>query len=100
MSNRANILFSSFPDFSGNPKAFYEFLNKKYKDKFNLTWVIYNDNILPILKENGINCVLFKSNEYIDLINKINIIFDTHGALFSEKKINQIYINQWHEFCP
>ena len=39
-----------------------------------------------ILKENGINCVLFKSNEYIDLINKINIIFDTHGALFSEKK--------------
>lgn len=100
MSNRANILFSSFPDFSGNPKAFYEFLNKKYKDKFNLTWVIYNDNILPILKENGINCVLFKSNEYIDLINKINIIFDTHGALFSEKNINQIYINQWHGFGP
>ena len=32
MSNRVNILFSSFPDFSGNPKAFYEFLNKKYKD--------------------------------------------------------------------
>lgn len=100
MSDKINILFSSFPDFSGNPKAFYEFLNKNYKDKFNLSWVIYNDTLLSILRKKSIDCVLFNSTEYIDLMKKTNIIFDTHGALFSEKNINQIYINQWHGFGP
>ena len=100
MSDKINILFSSFPDFSGNPKAFYEFLNKNYKDKFNLSWVIYSDTLLSILRKKSIDCVLFNSTEYIDLMKKTNIIFDTHGALFSEKNINQIYINQWHGFGP
>ena len=36
MHNKVNILFSSYPDFSGNPKAFFEFLLSNYCDKFNL----------------------------------------------------------------
>ena len=101
MHNKVNILFSSYPDFSGNPKAFFEFLLSNYCDKFNLYWVIYNTaELLPILKSQNINCVLFNSPEYQKLIENIDIIFDTNGFLFSEKKQNQIYINQWHGFGP
>lgn len=100
MSEKINILFSSFPDYSGNPKAFYEFLNSNYKSKFNLNWVIYDKTIFILLKSQAVNCVLFNSSEYNELMKKINIIFDTHGALLSEKKQNQIYINQWHGFGP
>ena len=101
MHNKVNILFSSYPDFSGNPKAFFEFLSSNYCDKFNFNWVIYNaTELLSILKSKNINCVLFNSLEYQKLIEDIDIIFDTNGFLFSEKKQNQIYINQWHGFGP
>ena len=44
MPNKINILFSSFPDFSGNPKALYEYIAKNYSEKFELIWVIYNED--------------------------------------------------------
>ena len=43
MQDKVNILFSSFPDFTGNPKALYEYIINTYPDKFNLYWVIYDE---------------------------------------------------------
>ncbi len=100
MGTKVNILFSSFPDYSGNPKALFEYINNNYHDKFNLHWVVYSDTLVSKLNSIGIHCVLYKSPEYTDLIAKINIIFDTNGFLFDEKRPDLVYINLGHGFGP
>lgn len=100
MSEKVNILFSSFPDFSGNPKALYEYILNTYPDKFNLYWVIYHEESTDILKKLNINFVLYKSEEFYELNNKINIIFDTNGELYPSKSKEQIYVNMWHGSSP
>ena len=100
MQGKINILFSSFPDFSGNPKALYEYITNIYPDKFNIYWVIYNKETENNLKDKNINYILFKSEKYEEIISKINIIFDTNGELLSEKKEGQLYINMWHGSSP
>ena len=100
MQEKINILFSSYPDFSGNPKALYEYIRTNYYNKFNLFWVIYSDEFKEILQNLNINFVFFKSPEYEKLICDINLIFDTNGFLLSEKKGNQIYVNLWHGSSP
>lgn len=96
--NKINILFSSFPDFTGNSKALYEYISNTYPDKFNLFWVIYEKKSEKILK--NINFVVFKSPEYNKILLKSDIIFDTNGFLLSEKKVGQIYVNMWHGSSP
>lgn len=100
MQDKVNILFSSFPDFSGNPKALYEYILKTYPDKFNLYWVTYNKTAQENLESKNINCMLFKSAKYEDIISKIDVIFDTNGELLTEKRDNQLYINMWHGSSP
>ena len=102
MNKKVNILFSSFPDFSGNPKALYEYINNNYSKHFNTFWVFYSKQTIEILEKNHlkINYVIFDTNEYYDLLNKIDIIFDTHGSLLSDKKDYQIYVNLWHGTSP
>lgn len=102
MNKRINILFSSFPDYSGNPKALYEYIISNYNNNVNTFWVFYSEDIIEILEQHNkkINFVLYKSQEYNDLIHKIDIIFDTNGFLISEKKDHQIYVNLWHGASP
>ncbi|MDO5555813.1 MAG: CDP-glycerol glycerophosphotransferase family protein [Clostridia bacterium] len=102
MNKKINILFSSFPDFSGNPKALYEYIIQNYKEKINTFWVFYSSEIVNILKQKNknINFVIFKSEEYYQLFNNIDIIFDTNGFLIDEKKSHQIYVNLWHGSSP
>lgn len=100
MQEKINILFSSYPDFSGNPKSLYEYIKNNYPNKFNLFWVIYSDEFKEILSNLNINFVFFKSQEYEKLICNIDLIFDTNGFLLSEKKENQIYVNLWHGSSP
>ncbi len=100
MPNKINILFSSFPDFSGNPKALYEYIAKNYSEKFELIWVIYNEDSSDILKNINVKFVLYKSQEYEQIMQNIDIIFDTNGELLREKRENQIYVNMWHGSSP
>lgn len=100
MQDKVNILFSSFPDFSGNPKALYEYILNTYPDKFNLYWVIYDEKSKSNLENKNINSVIFKSDRYKEIISKINIIFDTNGELLPEKREGQLYINMWHGSSP
>ena len=100
MQDKVNILFSSFPDFSGNPKALYEYILNTYPDKFNLYWVIYDEKSKSNFEDKNINFVMFKSDMYKEIISKINIIFDTNGELLPEKREGQLYINMWHGSSP
>ena len=102
MNKKVNLLFSSFPDYSGNPKALYEYINKNYSKSFNSFWVFYSKETISIIKSHNlnINYVLFGTDEYYSLMKKINIIFDTNGGILNDKNENQIYINLWHGSSP
>ena len=102
MSKKVSILFSSFPDYSGNPKALFEYIDKNYKKDFNNYWVFYSENTVEILKGHdlSINYVLFGTDQYYDLMKKINIIFDTNGGMLNDKTDSQIYVNLWHGASP
>lgn len=39
--SRLNITFCSFPDFSGNAKALYEYMLSKNNKNFNFVWIVY-----------------------------------------------------------
>lgn len=58
---KLNITFCSFPDFSGNAKALYEYMVRTYNDKMNFTWIVYNQNSIDRLKSKGINAILIET---------------------------------------
>lgn len=60
MQEKINILFSSYPDFSGNPKALYEYIKNNFSNKFNLFWVIYSEDFKEIFQNLNINFVFLK----------------------------------------
>lgn len=99
---KLNITFCSFPDFSGNAKALYEFMVKKYEDNMNYTWIVYNISTVELLKAKGINAILIGSDEFKEYIPKTNVFFTTHANLAGDKSKakNSIYIELWHGIGP
>lgn len=93
------LLFSSFPDYSGNSKALYEYL-KAQKTKMELVWVCYNEKNKEVFEAERVNYVMYRSEEFEQAMEKVTMIFDTHGALLEDKREGQIYINLWHGFGP
>lgn len=99
---KLNITFCSFPDFSGNAKALYEYMVNRYKDSMNYTWVVYNESTVKMLNDKGINTVLIGSNEFKDYIPKTNVFFTTQGNLDGDKKKakKSVYVELWHGVGP
>lgn len=99
---KLNITFCSFPDFSGNAKALYEYMVKTYKDNMNYTWVVCNKNSVIILKRKGINAILMGTEECNQYIPKTNVFFTTHANLAGDKRRckNAIYVELWHGIGP
>lgn len=86
IKNRKNIIFSSFPDYSGNAKALYDFLSQ---DKFH--------NTMWILNQKGLQKGFYKKsfNGLIKIFSS-KYIFTTHNSFIRIKSKKQIYINLWH----
>lgn len=99
---KLNITFCSFPDFSGNAKALYDYMVKRYKDNMNYTWVVYDEKTVDKLKEKGINSVLIGTKKFDTYIPKTNVFFTTHANLTGEKSKckKAIYIELWHGIGP
>lgn len=95
---KLKITFCSFPDFGGNTKALYEYMKKRYKDNMEYTWVVYNEQTVTNLKNNGINAVLIGSDEFKEYIPKTDVFFTTQGNLDGDKckAKNSIYVELWH----
>lgn len=100
--NKLNITFCSFPDYSGNARALYEYMNKKYKDKMNLSWVIKDDELYKKLKAKSVNVVKDETDEMKNLMKKTNVFFTTHANLTEYKVQNSdsLYIELWHGVSP
>ncbi len=99
---KLNITFCSFPDFSGNAKALYEYMVKRYKNNMNYIWIVYNESSVELLKSNGINAILIGTDEFKKYISKTDVFFTTQGNLDGDKikAKNSIYIELWHGVGP
>lgn len=99
---KLNITFCSFPDYSGNAKALYEYMVKKYENNMNYTWIVYSESTIDLLKTQGINSILIGTDEFNEYIPKTNVFFTTHANL-AEDKIKakkSIYVELWHGIGP
>lgn len=93
---KLNIVFCSFPDYSSNAKALYEYMITKYKNDFNLIWAVNSDKMVEILSNKGIETYKIGSNEYYNRIKNIDVFFTTHANITDEKNDNALYIELWH----
>ena len=51
---KLNITFCSFPDYSSNAKALYEYMKTRYKDSMNFVWAVSSDKMVKQLNSIGI----------------------------------------------
>ena len=61
---KLNITFCSFPDFGGNAKALYEYMNKRYKDNMNYIWIVYIGIIVMSWYSNTLERKYFIYNDH------------------------------------
>ena len=99
---KLNITFCSFPDFSGNAKALYEYMIKRYKDNMNYIWIVNNESTVKVLNEKGIKSILIGTKGIEEYIPKTDVFFTTHANLTGDKQNakNAIYIELWHGVGP
>lgn len=99
---KLNITFCSFPDYSGNAKALFEYMRKRYNDKMNYTWIVNNENSINMLNKLDIKSILIGTEEFENYIAKTDIFFTTHANLTGdkEKAKESIYIELWHGIGP
>lgn len=99
---RLNITFCSFPDYSGNAKALYEYMKNRYKNNMNYTWIVYNESTMELLEKSGVKSILIGTEEFKKYIPKTDVFFTTQGNLDGDKikAKNSIYIELWHGVGP
>ena len=94
--NNKQIAFISYPDFSDNPRALFEYI-KKNDPEYKLIWLIRDYEIFTILKEHNITNVYFQNsiNGLLQYMTSKYVI-TSQTDLIGIKSRRQIYIDLWH----
>lgn len=95
-----NIAFCSFPDFSSNAKALYDYMKKVYNNDMNLIWAVNTDQALLNLKEQNIEAYKIGTDDYFEKMKDIDVFFTTHANITGEKNEHSLYIELWHGIGP
>ena len=90
------MVFGSTPDFADNSRGFWEYINAN--TNYDTCWVIKDKNMIDILTNKGINCVLDGTDEANEVINKAHYLITSSFDFAYNKKIGQIHIAAWHGF--
>ena len=98
--SKLNIVFGSFPDYSSNAKALYEYMKNRYKDNMNLIWVVNSDEMLNKLKSSKIEVYKLGTQEYFEKMKEVDVFFTTHANITGEKNSHALYIELWHGIGP
>lgn len=97
---KLNITFCSFPDFSSNAKALYEYMKNRYKDNMNLIWAVNSDDMLNKLKAENVEVYKIGNVDYYEKMKDVDVFFTTHCNLLNEKNEKSIYVELWHGISP
>ena len=97
---KLNITYFSFPDFSSNAKALYEYMAKRYKDNMNLVWIVYEEKSNQKLLDKNIQAILIGTEEFREYISTTDVFFTTHCNLIDNKPDDSLYIDFWHAIGP
>ena len=93
---KLNITFCSSPDYTGNAKALYVYMQKHYKNKMNLTWIVHDESKQKKLNEKGIKAILIGTPEFKKYIKTTNVFFTTHCNLTGDITKKSLYVELWH----
>jgi len=93
------ILFSSFPDYSGNPKFFYKYLKSQVYNH-ELIWIVKSKQMSKALNAKGIRTVVKRSLAGIIVFTRSQILVTSHNSFNTIKSKSQIAISLWHGIGP
>ena len=93
---KLNITFCSFPDFSSNAKALYEYMVKRYNNNMNFVWIVRYDEAYERLKKINIKVYKIGTSDYYDCVKRTDVFFTTHGDIAHDKNESALYIELWH----
>lgn len=98
---KLNITFCSYPDYSGNGRAFYEYMQKNYPNLYNYTWIFTDKKSIDKYK-NEVNSILIGTDKFNKYIPKTDIFFTTHINLAGDKAKtkNAFYVELGHGIGP
>lgn len=97
---KLNITFCSFPDYSSNAKALYEYMKTRYKDSMNFVWAVSSDKMVKQLNSIGIEAYKIGNDDYFEKMKETDIFFSTHCNILGEKNEKSLYIELWHGISP
>ncbi|WP_437612236.1 CDP-glycerol glycerophosphotransferase family protein [Erwinia sp. V71] len=90
--NQKKVVFKSRPDFSGNAKAFSDYLSK-HKKGFEVIWIVEREHDFPpgpekFVKKGSLSALLhYVTSRYV---------VTTHNEMIGTKANSQVYISLWH----
>lgn len=96
------VVFCSFPDYAGNSRSLYNYMQKKNNNHLNLVWVVTDDNMYNKLKNQEIKVVKEGTTQMKQIMKKADVVFTTHANLidYKEQNSNLLYIELWHGVGP
>lgn len=96
------VAFQSFPDFSNNSRALFQYMYKKYKNKMKFIWVIKDNDIKKKIPEKNVEVVVVDQDNLREKLSNVDVFFSTHANLIDYKEENSdtLYVELWHGVSP
>lgn len=93
---RSQILFISIPDFSDNPRALYEYILNRNLEKYQLAWMIRDENLTLKLIKKNIKAYNINSLGGLFQFFRSKYIITSHNSYGGLKASNQHFVNLLH----
>lgn len=88
-------VFLSHPDYTDNPRSFYELINAKFPD-ISCTWIVSDPELGKLMKSSGIRAVRKNSVMGFFAFARSKVVITSHTNLSSIRSKRQVFINLWH----
>lgn len=96
------VAFQSFPDFSSNARALFQYMYKKYNNKLKFIWVVKDNDIKKKIPSKNVEIIKVDSDNLDEKLSNVDVFFTTHANLTDYKKQNShtLYVELWHGVSP
>ncbi len=96
------IAFQSFPDFSSNARALFQYMYTKYDNKMKFIWVVEDKIASKKIPLKNVEVINANSDNLDEKLSNVDVFFTTHANLTDYKKQNShiLYVELWHGVSP